>query len=218
MPRKGRPADLGQLAELLVAVGRARPLFPAQPVDGDVAVLVVQRRSAWISASNASGAAPPNWPLCFGPASVLASTVTIAMPRSAIVSVGTPGRTLPMSPITIASAANRSGRVGGKVREGAPDLLLALDHDLDPDRRLAVPGAQRADVHEDVRLRVRRAAPVDGAVALGRLERRRLPLRLVADRHDVVVAVQEDRRRARRRRDLADDDRRRVRELERARF
>ena len=42
------------------------------------------------------------------------------MPRSAIVSVGTPGRTLPMSPITIASAANRSGREGGKVLNALP--------------------------------------------------------------------------------------------------
>ena len=52
-----------------------------------------------------------------GPASVLASTMTAAMPRSATVSVGTPGRRLPMSPITIASAAKQLGlrrRVGGE--------------------------------------------------------------------------------------------------------
>ncbi len=42
------------------------------------------------------------------------------MPRSATVSVGTPGRTLPMSPITIASAANSSGRDGGKVLNALP--------------------------------------------------------------------------------------------------
>jgi hypothetical protein len=62
---------------------------------------------------SASGAAPPNWPLCLAPASVVTSIVTIAMPRSATVSVGTPGRTLPMSPITIASHRNASGCAGG---------------------------------------------------------------------------------------------------------
>ena len=57
-------------------------------------------------------------------------------------------------------------------------------------------------MHQDVRLRVGRAAAEDRAVPLGRLERRGLPLRLFADRDDVVVAVEEDGRRARRRRDL----------------
>ena len=36
--------DLGELAELLVAVGGAGPGLALQPGDGDVAVLVVQRR------------------------------------------------------------------------------------------------------------------------------------------------------------------------------
>ena len=76
--------------------------------------------SACNSAISASGAAPPNWPLCFGPASVLASTVIIAMPRKATVSVGTPGLKLPMSPITIASASKRSGREGGNVEKALP--------------------------------------------------------------------------------------------------
>ena len=71
------------------------------------------------------------------------STVIIAMPRSAIVSVGTPGRTLPMSPITIASAANRSGPRGREGAERAADLLHALDHDLDP-RRAACPPTRAA--------------------------------------------------------------------------
>ncbi len=35
-------------------------------------------------------------------------------------SVGTPGRMPPMSPTTIASAANSSGRVGGKVVKALP--------------------------------------------------------------------------------------------------
>jgi hypothetical protein len=69
--------------------------------------------SACSSTISASGAAPPNWPLCFAPASVSTSTVTIAIPRSATVRVGTPGRTLPMSAITIASERNSSGWDGG---------------------------------------------------------------------------------------------------------
>ena len=116
-----------------------------------------------------------------------------------------------MSPITIASAANSSGCDGGKVLNALPTSSWPSITTLIPTGGLPVPGAQRADVHEDVRLRVGRAASVDRAVALGRLERRRLPLRLVADRHDVVVAVQQHGRRAGGRRDLAHDDGRGVR-------
>jgi hypothetical protein len=99
--------------------------------------------------------------------------------------------------------------------ERAAYLLLALDHELDADRRLAVPGAQRPDVDEDVRLRVGRAATVDRAVSLCRLERRRRPERLVTSGDDVVVRVQEDRRRTLRTRDLTRDDRCGALELER---
>ena len=148
--------------------------------------------SARSTARSASGAAPPNWPECFGPASVRTSIVTTPIPRRPIVSVGTPGRMLPMSPIDHRVRGEQLGPGRRERGERASRLLLALDDDLDPDRGLAIPRAQRADVHEDVRLRVGRAASVDRSVALGRLERRRLPLRLLADRHDVVVAVEED--------------------------
>jgi DNA-binding IscR family transcriptional regulator len=53
--------------------------------------------------------------------------VTIAIPRSATVSVGTPGRKLPMSPITMASAAKRSGRDGGYVLTRPPGKITVLD-------------------------------------------------------------------------------------------
>ena len=69
--------------------------------------------SARTIASSASGAAPPYWPLCLPDSSVRASTVTLAIPRSAMVSVGIPGRIEPMSPITSASARKRSGSVAG---------------------------------------------------------------------------------------------------------
>ena len=105
VPMSGSPgSDLGELAELVVAVGRARPLLAPQPGDGDVAVLVVQRRERVQQGDQRVGRGAAEL------AAVLrrrracrTSTVTIAMPRSATVSVGTPGRTLPMSPITIAS-------------------------------------------------------------------------------------------------------------------
>lgn len=104
------------------------------------------------------------------------------------------------------------GRVA--LLERAPDFLLPFDDDLYPDGRLAVPGTERADVDEEVRLRVGGAAAVDRAVALARLERRRLPELLVARGHDVVVAVQEHGRRAGRPGDLAGEHRRRAREIE----
>ena len=69
--------------------------------------------SARRTASSASGAAPPYMPLCLPDSSVRTSSVTLAMPRSAVVSVGIPGRIEPMSPITSASAWKRSGSVGG---------------------------------------------------------------------------------------------------------
>ncbi len=87
--------------------------------------------------------------------------------------------------------------------ERASHLLLPLDHEPDPDRRLSVPGAERADVRDDVRLGVRAAPPEHRAVALAGLERRRRPERLVPCGHDVVVAVEEHGRSARRRRDPA---------------
>ena len=218
MPSSGSPGRTSASSRnSSSAVGLARPLLAAQAGHGDVAVLVVQRGERAQQRRAARPAPRRRTGRCaWRPASVVTSIVAIAMPRSATVSVGTPGRTLPMSPITIASQREQLGmrrRVG--VQRAAADLLLALDHDLDPDRRLAVPRAQRADVADHVGLGVRRAAAVERAVALGRLPRRRGPQRLVAGRDDVVVAVEQHGRRARRRRDLADDRGRGPRQLER---
>ena len=66
-----------------------------------------------MSVISASGAAPPNWPLCFGPCERLASTMTAAIPRSPTVSVGTPGRSSRGRAMTIASAAKSSGCSAG---------------------------------------------------------------------------------------------------------
>jgi len=88
------------------------------------------------------------------------------------------------------SEALRIGR-GIAGERAAADPLIALDADLDADRGPARPGAQRSHVGDDVRLRVGGPAAEERAVALGRLERRRVPQRLVARRDDVVVAVQQ---------------------------
>ena len=115
MPRNGSPGlDLGQLTELLVAVRRAGPLLAAQAGHRDVAVLVVERgeRVEQREQRVGRGAAELAAVLRAGERPRLDGR---PMPCRAgpTVSVGTPGRKLPMSPITIASAANSSGRDGG---------------------------------------------------------------------------------------------------------
>ena len=91
----------------------------------------------------------------------------------------------------------------------AAELLCALGDQLDADRQLAGERAQRRQMHHDVALAVGGAAPVPASVALGQLERRRLPLRpaRVQWRLHVVVAIQQDRRSAIWRRDLPVDRR-----------
>ena len=85
-----------------------------------------------------------------------------------------------------------------EVAEGAgAGLLLALDEDLDVDRqgtRGLEPAVDGGDVDEDARLVVGRAAAPQAPVLLGRLERLRLPLLLVAGGLDVVMGVEEERR------------------------
>jgi hypothetical protein len=121
VPKKGTPGSTSassrnssSLYDAPLHASRRKPGTATSPCSS------CRESSARSNASSASGAAPPNCPLCFGPASVRASTMIIAMPRSATVSVGTPGRKLPMSPITIASAANSSGRDGGKALNALP--------------------------------------------------------------------------------------------------
>ena len=101
--------DLGKLAELRLVRAAAGPLLAEQPLDRDVAVGVVKRRERVEERDSASGAAPPNDPLCLAEASVRTSTSTFAMPRSATERVGMPGCTLPRSATIMTSAANRSG-------------------------------------------------------------------------------------------------------------
>ena len=139
--------------------------------------------SSWSVASactrtpTASGAAPPYWPLCFGPASVSTSIVVERHPPEADRERrdARPDAAHVRDQHRVGPEQLRVGR--GVVEErAAADLLLTLDHELDPDRRPAVPDAERADVGDDVRLRVGGAAAEERAVPFGELVRRRLPL------------------------------------------
>ena len=65
-----------------------------------------------IRVSSASGAGPPNIPLCAGALRVRIDTYASTAPRRPVVKVGSPSRTLPMSATTIAAAEpNQSSRV-----------------------------------------------------------------------------------------------------------
>ena len=100
------------------------------------------------------------------------------------------------------------GHVG---KQGAAaDLLLALDHDPDAHGRPPVPGPQRSGESDDVRLGIGGPPPIDGPVALGRLEGGRVPFRLVTGGNHVVVAVEEHGRSSGGCGDLRHDEGRRV--------
>jgi hypothetical protein len=92
------------------------------------------------------------------------------------------------------------------------DLLLGVEREPEVDRKLARLGelARRLDEHEEMRLVVGDAAGVEPPVALGQLERRRLPEVERVGRLHVEVRVAEDRRRGIRALgggQLADDER-----------
>ena len=76
------------------------------------------------------------------------------------------------------------------------DLLLALDEHRDADRQVVAVDAQRAEVGGDAGLVVGRAAGVEPVAALGRLERRAVPVGVVVLGLHVVVGVEQHRRRA----------------------
>ena len=78
------------------------------------------------------------------------------------------------------------------------DLLLALDEEDDVDRQVVAEDPQRGQVGGDAGLVVGRAAAVEPVAALGRLERRAVPVGVVVLGLDVVVGVEQHGRRARR--------------------
>ena len=82
---------------------RRNPSTATSPVSSQRLASAVRRTTS------ASGAAPPYWPECLLLASVRASTVMRASPRSETVSEGWPARIEPPSATRIASAAKSSG-------------------------------------------------------------------------------------------------------------
>ena len=106
------------------------------------------------------------------------SATTRTIPRRVVVSAGSPTAQLAESASTIASARSFSPCRSRIVAQAVgADLLLALDEDRDADRQLAAVRAQGRDVGHDPGLVVGGAAAVEPAVALGRLERRAVPVR-----------------------------------------
>ena len=88
--------------------------------------------------------------------------------------------------------------LGEQRREGVgADLLLALDEHRDADGQVVAEDPERAEVGGDAGLVVGGAAGVEPAVALGRLERRGVPVGVVVLGLDVVVGVEQHGRRAR---------------------
>ena len=139
--------DLGQVAELVVAVRRARPLVAPE-------ALRRRRRRCRRAASRARGSARAARRARRRRTGRCASARRAsrprhdhgAMPRRPIVSVGTPGRTLPMSPMIIASARTARVASAGSSSSALPISSWPSITILIADRRPAVPGAQRADV------------------------------------------------------------------------
>ncbi len=74
------------------------------------------------------------------------------------------------------------------------DLLLALDEHGDAHRQVVAEDPERAEVGRDAGLVVGGAAGVEPPVALGRLERRGVPVGVVVLGLDVVVGVEQHRR------------------------
>ena len=68
--------------------------------------------SIWIRPTTGSGAGPPNMPECIALASARTVTSTLVMPRSVVVSVGTPTAKSPVSTTRIVSARSRSAFSG----------------------------------------------------------------------------------------------------------
>ena len=137
--------------------------------------------SSWMSPSTGSGAGPPNMPECIGLPSASRVMSMLVMPRSVVVSVGTPTAKLPVSTTRIVSARSSSAFSGTNAsRPPVPCSSEPSQISLTPHGKLAAGLAQRAqrrEVHDDVALAVGGPAPVPAPVPLGELEHRRRPRR-----------------------------------------
>ncbi len=178
---------------------RRRPPPRADPGDRDVAVVVVQAGQQ----PNQHGHARPARPrptvrsAARGPACAT-STTQSASPRSDTVSDGTSVLQLSESAMTITSDGQHVAVRGQQSRDsdGEPDSSSPSTNTVDADGRVAAVGPKRRQMRCDACLVVGGAATVEPAVALGGLERRRVPLRVIAFGLHVVVGVQQHRRRS----------------------
>src|SRR6185436_8967785 len=75
--------------------------------------------SSWMSATTGSGAGPPNMPECIALPSACSVMSMLVIPRSVVVSVGTPTAKLPVSTMRIASAFSSSA-LGGTNASSPP--------------------------------------------------------------------------------------------------
>ena len=140
-------------------------------------------------------------PECEAWSSVRTRSVKRVLPRSDTVSAGVRASQLPESATTMTSARSASAlsaRNCANEREPAsssPSMNSATPRSKSSPSA-SLQRAQRRDVRHDPGLVVGGAAAVQAPAADGRLERRGLPQRLVADRLHVVVRVEQDRRAA----------------------
>ena len=161
-----------------------------------------RRRAAWRSPAPASsGSRARGRPTCRSArrgSSVRTSTSTRTRPRRLVVSAGTPMSQLPLSAITITSAASVVARPARAAPRGCrePTSSSPSTNTVTPTARSSPSARTRGEVRGDAGLVVGGAAAVEAAAALGRLERRGVPVGVVVLRLDVVVGVEQHRRRA----------------------
>ena len=91
-----------------------------------------------ISPPSGSGAGPPNMPECIALASASTVTSTLVIPRSVVVSVGTPTAKLPVSQTRMASARSSSTLSGTNASSppvpcsSEPSLISLMPHGKPP--------------------------------------------------------------------------------------
>ena len=153
------------------------------------------------SAIRASGTRPPHMPECTAWVSVRTSTSTRTRPRRLVVSAGTPMSQLPLSAITMTSAAQRGRRAAASrsARVGEPTSSSPSMNIVTPTGEVVAERADRGQVRGDAGLVVGGAPAVEAAVALGGLEGRGVPVGVVVLGLHVVVGVEQHGRPARRR-------------------
>ena len=153
-----------------------------------------------------SGTRPPHMPECTAWVRVRTSTSRRTRPRRLVVRAGTPMSQLPLSAITMTSARRssrccfrRAGRLSEPTSSSPSTNITTLTGRSSPWTRIAPRWAAMPALSS--------AAPrrVQPPVALGRLERRGVPVGVVVLGLDVVVGVEQDGRGALARRRLVGD-------------